>query len=82
MNDPVVVCWRPGCPYCTRLRWGLRRRKVATDEVNIWTDPAAAAYVRSLNAGNETVPTVVVAGEILVNPTVRQVQRALERDLP
>jgi hypothetical protein len=55
---------------------------VATDEVNIWTDPAAAAYVRSLNAGNETGPTVVVAGEILVNPTVRQVQRALERDLP
>ena len=31
-------------------------------EVNIWKDPAAAAFVRSVADGNETVPTVTVAG--------------------
>jgi mycoredoxin len=75
----VIVYWRPGCAYCARLRWGLRRMKVATEESNIWIDPAAAAFVRSVNGGHETVPTVVVNGETLVNPTPRQVKRALER---
>jgi hypothetical protein len=56
--------------------------KVATEELNIWTDPGAAAFVRSVNGGDETVPTVVVAGEVLVNPTPRQVRRELERQLP
>jgi mycoredoxin len=82
MAAPVTVYWRPGCPYCARLRWGLRRMKVATEELNIWTDPGAAAFVRSVTGGDETVPTVVVAGEILVNPTPRQVKRELERQLP
>ncbi len=40
-----------------------------TTEVNIWEDPTAAATVRGLTGGNETVPTVRVAGQVLVNPT-------------
>jgi inosine-uridine nucleoside N-ribohydrolase len=51
---------------------------VATEEHNIWTDPDAAAFVRSVNVGNETVPTVVIAGTTLVNPTARQVKKELE----
>jgi glutaredoxin-like protein len=77
-----VIYWRPGCPYCARLRWGLRRMKVAVEELNIRTDPAAAAFVRSVNGGDETVPTVVVAGVTLLNPTPRQVKRELERQFP
>ena len=77
-----VIYWRPGCPYCARLRWGLRRMKVTVEELNIWTDPAAAAFVRSVNGGDETVPTVVVAGVTLLNPTPRQVKRELERQFP
>jgi glutaredoxin-like protein len=79
---PVVVYWRPGCPYCARLRWGLRRMKVVTQELNIWSDPSAATFVRSVNGGDEMVPTVLVAGEILVNPTPRQVKRELGRQIP
>ena len=74
-----VIYWRPGCPYCARLRGGLRRMKVAVEELDIWTDPAAAAFVRSVNGGDETVPTVVVAGVTLLNPTPREVMRELER---
>ena len=75
----VVVYWRPGCPYCVRLRWGLRRFKVANEELNIWSDPSAAAFVRSVNGGDETVPTVVVGETTMLNPTPRQVQRELAR---
>lgn len=66
----VTVYWRPGCPYCARLRRGLRRVGLATTEVNIWEDPGAAATVRTFAGGNETVPTVVVGDIGLVNPSV------------
>lgn len=70
----VTVYSRPGCPYCFFLRLGLRRYGVAFTEVNIWQDPAAAAAVRAVAGGNETVPTVDVGGHWLVNPGARQVR--------
>ena len=80
----VIIYWRSGCPYCARLRWGLRRATVATEEIDIWSDPNGAAFVRSINAGNETVPTVLVGTATLVNPTPRQVRRELvhQREVP
>jgi glutaredoxin len=63
-----VVFWRPGCPYCMRLRLRLGRSARHAHWVNIWHDPAGAAVVRAANDGNETVPTVVVAGRPHTNP--------------
>ncbi len=73
----VTVYWRPGCMYCAALRRGLRRAGLATTEVNIWADPEAAAKVRSIAHGNETVPTVLVGGTEFVNPPVRVVLEAV-----
>lgn len=80
MSEPtgVTVYWRPGCPYCMMLRSGLRKTGLAYREIDIWAEPAAAGYVRSVAGGNETVPTVRVGGRALVNPTVRQVLDAVE----
>ncbi|MFK4149620.1 glutaredoxin domain-containing protein [Streptomyces sp. NPDC004065] len=63
-----VVFWRPGCTYCLRLRIRLGRHARQAHWVNIWRDPAGAAAVRAANDGNETVPTVVVAGRPHTNP--------------
>lgn len=68
MTAEVTVYTRPGCGFCFMLRRGLRKRNVEFTEVDIWKDPAAAATVRSVANGNETVPTVNVAGQWLVNP--------------
>jgi mycoredoxin len=81
-SSPIVVYWRPGCPYCAVLRRQLRRLGVQTTDVNIWDDPAAAAAVRGYAGGNETVPTVVVAGTAMVNPRAAQVIDAARRLLP
>ena len=75
MQTPVVVYSRPGCPYCFLLRRALRRRRLAVTEINIWEDPAAAAAVRAVADGNETVPTVHVAGRWLVNPRAAEVEQ-------
>ncbi|MEU4366061.1 glutaredoxin domain-containing protein [Micromonospora chersina] len=63
-----VVYWRPGCRYCLRLRLRLGRRAGRAHWVNIWRDPDGAAAVRAVTGGDETVPTVVLGDEAVVNP--------------
>ncbi|WP_210593405.1 glutaredoxin domain-containing protein [Streptomyces sp. GESEQ-35] len=72
-----VVFWRPGCMYCLRLRIRLGRRARRLHWVDIWRDPAGAAVVRAANDGDETVPTVVVAGRPHVNPDPQWVREQL-----
>lgn len=82
----VVVYWRPGCAFCGKLLRGLERRGVPHVRRNVWQDDAAAAEVRAA-AGSETVPTVKVGTQMLVNPSTSQVVATVARldphtDLP
>lgn len=75
----VRVYWRPGCGFCMILQRRLQRAGLATEDLNIWDDPDAAAFVRRHANGNETVPTVDIAGTVLVNPPAETVlARAVE----
>ena len=65
---PVVIYWRPGCSYCLRLRGRLGRAGRRAVWVNIWQDAEAAAFVRRVNDGDETVPTVLIDGRPVTNP--------------
>ena len=69
----VTMYWRPRCGFCTSLRSQLERAGVPFEERNIWESDDDAAFVRSVANGNETVPTVVVRGRALVNPSAREV---------
>jgi len=80
--DGIEVLWRPGCPFCSSLRRGLRRRAIATTEINIWDDRGAAERVRAVTGGDETVPTVFVGTVALVNPSVKEVVNAVEAEFP
>ncbi len=73
----VTVYWRPGCMFCAGLFHSMASAGITHERLNIWEDPEAAAFVRSVAGGNETVPTVTVGDEALVNPTVQQVAAAL-----
>ena len=75
----AIFYWRPRCGFCMSLRHDLQRSGVELEERNIWEDEDAAAFVRGVANGNETVPTVEVAGRALVNPSARQVVELLER---
>ncbi len=74
----VVVYWRPGCPFCERLRHRLGAAgRAQVTWVDIWRDPEAAAYVRGVNNGDETVPTVVAGGIAHTNPPAEAVLEML-----
>ena len=73
----VVVYWRKGCPFCKRLQLVLGKRVAAVVWVDVWADVDASTYVRSVNNGDEVVPTVVIGGVPYTNPPPREVVAAL-----
>ena len=75
----IVLYARPGCPFCTMLRAALRANNLTYTELDIWQDPDAAAAVRAAANGNETVPTVNIGNTWMVNPSIEQVRKALEK---
>lgn len=72
-----VIYWRPGCKYCIRLRIRLGRTAHRAHWVDIWRAPAGAAVVRAADDGNETMPTVILAGHPRTNPDAAWVREQL-----
>jgi mycoredoxin len=79
LDGRPVVFWRPGCKYCIRLRIRLGRSAHQMHWVDIWRDPVGAATVRAANGGNETVPTVILAGQPHTNPDPAWLREYLSR---
>ena len=68
------------CGYCQRLKAQMTREGITFTEVDIENDPQAAAFVESVNGGNQTVPTVVFPdGTAVTNPPIGQVKQLLGR---
>jgi mycoredoxin len=66
------------CGYCVRLKSQLDREGIDYVEVDIESDPEAAALVAKANDGDLTVPTLVFAdGSTLSNPSIAQVSQRL-----
>lgn len=78
----VTIHWRPGCGFCSALLAGADEAGLQYEARNIWEDEGAAAFVRSVADGNETVPTVRVGDVALVNPTTRQLLEAVAEHAP
>ncbi|HEX4946202.1 MAG TPA: glutaredoxin family protein [Blastocatellia bacterium] len=55
------------CPDCRVAKKYLDAKGIAYEEINIETDPDAAAFVMSVNAGKRKVPTFVVGTDAFHN---------------
>ncbi|WP_024800061.1 glutaredoxin domain-containing protein [Nocardia sp. BMG51109] len=82
----LTVYRRRGCPYCSRMRRVLNRHGIVHREVDIWNDPRAAEFVRSVADGNETVPTVMLRTATeqrqWVNPNPKWLMAVVAADAP
>ena len=66
------------CGYCQRLKAQMTREGITFTEIDIEADPEAAAFVETVNGGNQTVPTLLFAdGSAATNPTIAQVRSRL-----
>lgn len=67
------------CGPCRRLKDQLTRSGIGYEEVDIEATPEAEAFIRGVNGGNATVPTLVLPdGSTLTNPRIRDVLDRLE----
>lgn len=80
--DAVDFYWRPGCPFSMMLEKKLVKQGIPLAKKNIWDDPSAAEFVRSVASGNETVPTISVGGRSMVNPSAGEVTSLLSEVAP
>ena len=66
------------CGYCQRLKAQMKREGIVFEEIDIELDPEAAAFVQSVNGGNQTVPTLLFDdGTALTNPSIGQVKEKI-----
>lgn len=79
MSEPSVTMYTTSwCGYCRRLKSQMTREGISFTEIDIEADEASAAFVESVNGGNQTVPTLVFAdGSAATNPSLKQVQEKL-----
>jgi len=76
-QEPVIVYHRPGCTFCARLKAALIGVQSKAYWVDVWDDPEGSEFIKSVNGGYETVPTVVIAGIPQTNPNPGAVRAAL-----
>lgn len=74
----IVVYGTVWCPDCTLARRVLDQQGVSYQWVDIDKDPAASAYVKQVNRGFRSVPTIVFPdGSILVEPSRSELKEKL-----
>ena len=79
-NTPVIMYSTVWCGYCQRLKAQMQRAGIQYTEVDIEADPDSAAFVASINGGNEVVPTLKFSdGTTLTNPPIAEVVAKVER---
>ena len=76
---PITVYGTRWCAMSQMVRRHLDRLGIPYRYVDLEADPEAAAQVRWLTGGYLSHPTVSVAGEVLVEPNIAELDWALER---
>ena len=74
---PNAALYEPAAPRPPKQKGPPRKKGDRLPGMTAWADDEASAYVRSVNDGDEVVPTVVIAGTPRTNPPPREVLAAL-----
>jgi mycoredoxin len=79
MPEKILVYGHAGCPAVAPVMAMLTQAKIAYEYVNIRQNAQAAAQVREINNGNESVPTLLFPdGSTLTEPSAGEIKRKLE----
>ncbi len=76
-SDIVTMYSTTWCGYCRRLKRQMDEAGIPYREIDLDLDGSYDDRIIEKTGGYRTVPTLEVGGELLVNPTIRQVEAAL-----
>lgn len=80
MPKTVVVYMTTWCSDCSRSRRLLKRLGVPYQEIDIERVDGAEEEMRALNGGSGKVPTLLIDGRTLIEPSESELRRALQRE--
>jgi mycoredoxin len=75
----ITVYGRPGCAISQMIRRWLDRRGIPYQYVDVERNPQARSQLAWLTGGRVRSPTVVIGGDVLVQPTIEELEWALRR---
>ena len=73
----ITVYGRPGCAISQMVRRWLDRRRIPYEYVDLERNPQMASRLAWLTGGRVRSPTVVIGGDVLVQPTIDELEWAL-----
>lgn len=63
------------CPDCRRAKFFFKRRKIEVLEVDVNSDKKAEEFVKELNNGYRSVPTIILPdGSMMVEPSTDELE--------
>ena len=74
---PVTMYSTTWCGYCRRLKREFEEAGIPYQEIDLDEETQHGPKIEAATGGYRTVPTVEIDGELLVNPSIREVQHAL-----
>ena len=78
MTQPVTMYTTVWCGYCRRLERQMTAAGIAFRKVDIDIERDFGDRIQAATGGYRTVPTIEIEGELLVNPSIAQVEAAVE----
>lgn len=76
-SETVTMYSTAWCGYCRRLKREMTEAGINFREVDLDDDPTHDDRIIARTGGYRTVPTLEVRGELLVNPSLRELEAAL-----
>jgi glutaredoxin len=76
LNPQQIVMYSvEWCPDCRRAKFFFKRKKIDVMEVDVNADKKAEEFVKGLNNGNRSVPTIILPdGSIVVEPSSEELE--------
>jgi mycoredoxin len=75
----ITVYGRPGCAISQMVRRWLDRRGIPYQYVDVARNPEARRRLEWLTGGRVRSPTVVIGNDVLVQPTIQELEWAIRR---
>jgi len=73
--EQIVMYAVEWCPDCRRAKFFFKRKKIDVLEVDVNADKKAEEFVKKLNNGFRSVPTIILPdGSMMVEPSTEELE--------
>ena len=82
MNPSQIVMYTvEWCPDCRRAKFFFKRKQIEVLEVDVNSDKIAEAFIKELNSGNRSVPTIIFPdGSMMVEPSTQELEEKFNQN--